>query len=135
MKKILLCLMILVVSMTSFSQQIDTSKIDTSKINTRKYYLNKSRRQLIGGFILLGIAGTTVALINTGKISLGAGPILAIGIVLCVVTGIPILIESGRNKRKALRATTYLKLEKVPILQQTVNNFHSYPAISVKINL
>ena len=55
MKKIFLCLMILVVSMSSFGQQIDTSKIEMSKINTRKYYLSKSTKQLIGGTILRGI--------------------------------------------------------------------------------
>ena len=134
MKKILLCLMILVVSITSFSQQIDTSKIDTSKINTRKYYLNKSRRQLIGGFILLGSGITIIAIISNGRTSFGETALLGALGTFSALGSIPLFIASGRNKRKALRATTYLKREKVPILEQAGINFNEYPAISVRLN-
>ena len=135
MKKILLCLMILVASNSSFSQQIDTSKIDTSKMNTRKYYLTKSRRQLVGGFILLGSGVTIIAIISNGRTSFGETALLGALGTFSALGSIPLFIASGRNKRKALRGTTYLKMEKIPILQQTVNNFHSYPAISIKIKL
>ncbi len=134
MKKILLCLMILVASNSSFSQQIDMSKIDMSKMNTRKYYSKKSTNQLIVGTILLGIGGTTIALVNSGTVSFDSPGLVLLG-ALCIPVSIPFLISSWLNTRKALHATTYLKMEKVPILQQTVKNFHTYPAISLKINL
>ena len=130
MKKILLCVMILVISTSSFGQQIDTSKF-----NTRKYYLKKSRSQLVGGLILLGIGGTTLALVSNGKTSFNILPVLVIGGGLFVLGSIPLFIASGRNKRKAMNATTLFKMETIPTLHQTGINFHSYPAISVRFDL
>jgi cytochrome bd-type quinol oxidase subunit 2 len=129
MKKILLCVMILIVSITSFSQQNDTSTI-----NTRKYYLHKSTKQLIVGTLLLGIGVTTITLIRNATISF-ENPLLPLFGALCVPVSIPFFFASWSNKRKASHATTYLKMERVPILQQTGIIFHSYPSISVKINL
>jgi hypothetical protein len=130
MKKILLCAMILVISTSSFGQQIDTSKF-----NTRKYYLRKSRSQLVGGLILLGIGGTTLALVSNGKTSFDILPVLVIGGGLFVLGSIPLFIASGRNKRKAMNATTLFKMETIPTLPQTRISFHSYPAISVRFDL
>ena len=130
MKKILLCVMILVISTSSFGQQIDTSKF-----NTRKYYLRKSRSQLVGGLILLGIGGATLALVSNGKTSFNILPVLVIGGGLFVLGSIPLFIASGRNKRKAMNATTLFKMETIPTLPQTGINFHSYPAISVRFDL
>ena len=130
MKKILLCVMILVISTSSFGQQIDTSKF-----NTRKYYLRKSRSQLVGGLILLGIGGTTLALVSNGKTSFDILPVLVIGGGLFVLGSIPLFIASGRNKRKAMNATTLFKMETIPTLPQTRISFHSYPAISVRFDL
>lgn len=128
MKKILFCSMFLVATRTSFCQQMDTSQV-----NTREYYLKKSKSQLIGGLILLGVGGTTIALVGKGNTSFDELPLLAVGGSLCLLGSIPLFIASGRNKRKASNATTYLKMEKIPVLQQAGLKFHSYPAISVKI--
>lgn len=121
--------MILLAAIATFSQQIDTAQV-----NTRKYYLAKSKSQLIGGCILLGIGGTTIALISKGNTSFEVLPVLAIGGIFCVLGSIPLFIASGRNKRKALEASAYLKMEKIPKLQQTGINFHPYPAILVRFN-
>lgn len=62
-------------------------------------------------------------------------PVVLPGCGIAYVAGsIPLFIAAWRNKRKALHATTYLKMEKVSILQQTEINFHEYPTISLKFN-
>lgn len=133
MKQSILFFVCLMVLGKAFCQNLPDST--SSKNNfTKSYYSQKSKSQLIGGFILLGLGGTTIALISSGNTSLDELPILAVGGVLCVLGSIPLFIAAGRNKRKASEATAYLKMEKIPILQQTGINFHSYPAISVRLN-
>ena len=54
---------------------------------------------------------------------------------LSTLGSIPLFIASGRNKRKANAATTFFKMEKTPVIQQTGFAYQSYPAVSVKIRL
>ena len=52
-----------------------------------------------------------------------------------MLSSIPFFIVSSKNKRKALSASTFLKLERMPVIQQTNFAYQAYPAISVKIGL
>lgn len=64
----------------------------------------------------------------TGAVFAGIGVLSAIG-------SIPLFIASKRNKRKAMNASSYFKIEKTETIQQTGISFSSFPAISIKLNL
>ena len=129
MKKISICILLLIFAATSFCQQ--TKSLQPL---TRKEYLAKSKTQKVFGFILLGAGVTTLIIISKGNTDLNAvGPLAVIG-TLSTLGSIPLFIASGRNKRKALKASTSLKFEKVQSIHQPGLSFNSFPAMSLKIN-
>ena len=136
MKKIIIYAMLLFVTASSFSQQLNPIQL------TRQDYLKKSKNQKTAAWVLLGGG---IALMGTG-ILIGSGnevsfdnaetSVIIAGIgVLSTIASIPLFIASGRNKRKAMNASTYFKIEKTQTIQQTGISFHPLPAISIKINL
>lgn len=140
MKKVILfsaCL--LLISRTYCQVLSDSSSKDNS---TKAYYLQKSKNQKSGAWVLA--VGGVVIFVATGiHISQNLdfnGPVKShygfpIGLsIACEAGSIPLFIAARRNKMKAIRATAYFKMEKIPILQQTTINFQWYPAISVKLN-
>ncbi len=129
MKKIIVYSLLILFAARAFSQQTDTVKI-----MTRKDYRARSNGQKITGFVLLGAGVTCLGIASGGNAEFDSLPVLVIGGALATLTSIPLFIAAGRNKRKARNAVAGLKLESAPSIQ---NNFvlHSYPAISVKINL
>lgn len=137
MKKIITCSMLLIITTSSFGQQIKPSQSVS-----REDYLTKSKSQKSTAWILLGGGSALVAtgfLIGNRKESsfddaATGGIIGSIG-VLSVIGSVPLFLASSRNKRKAMNASAYLKMERTQSIQQAVINFHSYPALSIKINL
>ena len=65
---------------------------------------------------------------NTGTIIAIAGGCMMVGT-------IPLFIASAKNKRKANAATTFFKMETVPVIKQHSFVQHTFPAVSIKINL
>ena len=126
MKKLIISISFLLFLVSSFAQQ------------TSKDYLIKSRNEKIAGGILIG---SGVGLLLTGVfvgasdfhqtlsiILLGAG-VASFGIAYSLFR------VSARNKRIAMSGGVGLKIEKSPSIQQFGIALHSYPAISVRINL
>ncbi len=135
MKKSILSFLLLALPAVSFCQKTNDS-IPAVKTD----YLLKSKNQKTAAWVLLG-GGT--ALIGLGFLigdsknatfdDAGTGVVLGgIGF-LSVVGSIPLFIASGKNKRKAMNASAFIKLETVPLLQKQSFVQNSYPAFSVNI--
>ena len=135
MKKNILYFLLLVLPVASFCQQTN----DTVPF-VKTDYLLKSKNQKTAAWVLLG-GGT--ALIGIGFLigdsknatfdDAGTGVVLGgIGF-LSAVGSIPLFIASAKNKRKAMKATTSLKMESIPLRQAQCFIQNSYPAFSVNI--
>jgi len=136
MKKFFICTMFLLMTTSSFSQQTDLSQS-----LTRQDYLKKSKNQKTAAWILLG-----------GGVALAVGaPILTISSAtwfqsdasweIAFVTGcasvlgsIPLFIAAKRNKRKAMKVSTYFEIQRNPVLTNTGIALHSTPTLSLKLN-
>ena len=130
MKKIIIGITLLIFSSISFGQQ-PTAPATTAK----NIYLEKSKAQKTTAWILLG--GGAAMLVG-GIIAYQSGPgglfMMAIG-VLAPIVSVPFFIASGKNKKKAMSAGLSFKFEKNQPISSPEIGFHSYPAISLKLNL
>ena len=135
MKKSIVYFLLLALPAASFCQKTNDT-IPAVKTD----YLLKSKNQKTAAWVLLG-GGT--ALIGIGFLigdsknatfdDAGTGVVLGgIGF-LSVVGSIPLFIASGKNKRKAMNASAFIKLETVPLPQKQSFVQNSYPAFSVNI--
>jgi hypothetical protein len=101
-------------------------------------YLAKSKNQKTAAWILLGGG---VALIGTGFIvgdsknssfdDAAFGALLAGIGTLSAIGSIPLFIASGKNKRRAMKASALIKMETVPLIQKQSYIKISYPSFSV----
>ena len=135
MKKIILFTMLLTVSATSFSQQINPSPT-----LTKQDYLKKSNNQKFVAWVLLGGGAavlTITALSDDGYIFGGpknSSPVVPVGIAaVCMVSSIPFFIASAKNKRRAMAMS--FKNETVPQLQKGSLLNRSVPSLTLKISL
>lgn len=112
---------------------------------TETDYYKKSKKQKTAAWIFTG-TGTAVLLVTliadgissafTGfeKSASGIAIPYAIG-AACVGTGIVFFVASGKNKKKAKESSAFFKMEKAPVLQQTLVTTQSFPALGVRIRL
>ena len=142
MKKITIFFLLLAVSATTFSQQTTTTIPPLTKTD----YLKKSKTQKTIGWVLLGagtammVSGSSIwsneaeesynILYTTTK---GTG-LIAAGFIVAAGS-IPLFIIAGKNKRRARAASAFLKMETVPVVQQTSFVSRQYPTLSIKISL
>jgi len=135
MKKNIIYFLLLALPAAGFCQKTNDS-VPVIKTD----YLVKSKNQKTAAWVLLGGG---VALIGAGFLigdsknatfdDAGTGVVLGgIGF-LSAVGSIPLFIASGKNKRKAMKASAFIKLETVPLLQKQSFVQNSYPAFSVNI--
>lgn len=136
MKQILLFVMMLGFATSTFCQDVNSSKI-----LMKEDYLQKSKKQKSTAWILLG-GGTGLAvgaalLDVSSDWSKSETPYL-----IAIITGgasvlgsIPLFIASAKNKRKAKAASTYFKMETVPVMLQHSYTMQTIPAISIKFRL
>jgi hypothetical protein len=131
-------MLLVTLSAASLSQQTKINKAPLTKTE----YLQKSKSQksgawtllaagsasMIGGFLIGNNKNATFDDAATGVVFGGLGLLSSLG-------SIPLFIASGRNKRKALNASTYFKFETTPSLYRAGISSQSYPAISVKLTL
>jgi len=130
MKKITICTMLLIITVTTFCQQTEPRAP-----LTREDYLKKSKSQKIAGFIFLGAGAIIFASLSGGNTDFDTlGALVVLG-GISTLASIPLFIASGRNKRKARDASASLNFEKIQTIQQVGMSFHSSPAISIKLNL
>ena len=115
---------------TSFCQKTNDS-VPVVKTD----YLAKSKNQKTAAFILLGIGVTTLTIAAVGDLDFDAlGPVVVVGGV-ATVASIPLFIASGKNKRKAMKASAFIKMETIPLLQKQSFEQKSFPAFSVNFSL
>ncbi|MDI3319486.1 hypothetical protein [Pinibacter soli] len=132
MRKIVFCAMLVLSTVTSFSQQTTAKQAMTKQA----HYLTKSRHQrtaawiLLGGGLTLGVYGVLWA----GSAWNSDGPyyLWAIG-GTAIVASVPLFIASAINKGKARKASAYLELQHAPMLTQNGTSLQNFPALSVKI--
>jgi len=133
MRKIILFSLVLVSFLSSFSQQTNPSNA-----LTREQYLQKSKHQktaawiLLGGGVALGVTGVIVDASNWE--SSGGDVLLVLGGV-SMISSIPLFIASGKNKKRAMAASAYFKMEKTQVVHQLSFSQRAFPAVSLKINL
>jgi len=135
MKKIMVYFLLLALPVTSFCQKTNDS-VPVIKTD----YLTKSKNQKTAAWVLLG-GGT--ALIATGFIvgdsknssfdDAAMGALFAGVGVLSALGSIPLFIASGKNKRKAMKASAFIKMETVPLITKQSFVQNSYPAFSVSM--
>src|SRR5258705_12673666 len=135
MKKIILFIMLLILSVSSFSQQTNSRPV----LN-KQDYLKKSKNQKTTAWVLLGSGAALILvgdLIGNSKESsfddAGAGVVIAGAGVLSMLGSIPLFIASGKNKRKAMSMS--FKNEMMPQLQRGSFVNQSIPSFSLKISL
>ncbi len=135
MKKNILYFLLLVLPAVSLCQPTN----DTIPF-VKTDYLLKSKNQKTAAWVLLG-GGT--ALIGLGFLigdsknatfdDAGTGVVLGGLGFLSTIGSIPLFIASGKNKRKAMKASALIKMKSVPLLQKQSFIQNSYPAFSVNI--
>lgn len=151
MKKITACALIPIVSAYSFSQQNITAKSSFTKTN----YMEKSRNQKTAAWLLLstGVLFTAIVIASPGESTTATGTdffsgasytysipgqvnstLVGIGLTT-MLSSIPFFIAAGHNKRKAVSASTSLKMEKVPVIEHSTFVSRSYPVVSLKISI
>ena len=135
MKKTILCTMMMAFAMSAFSQPINSKPPMTSQ-----EYLTKSKDQKEAAWVLLGLGvtgiGASVLIASSSDFleSDGAGlGILFIGGSLLTLTSIPVFIASGKNKRRAMEALTYIKIEQVPSGLGYTPKQIAIPAVAVNV--
>jgi hypothetical protein len=138
MKKIILCLTILLFIVKSFSQA------QTSLAFSKDSYLQKSKGQKTTGWIILGTGlgiaatGGIVQLMHEDKSDGGfdfdfTGAFIAIGGGVVSLLSIPFFISSSINKRKAASIT--ISNQNIFLPQQNSCALKTQPTIILKIRL
>jgi len=133
MKKIIILLLLIISSATSFSQRKDSS----SRF-AEAHYLQKSRNQKTGAWILTGGAlaiglGALVHDMNNmfneepaSKVWTYAGVLFA--------TGITLFITSAVNRKKAKQVSLSMNIEDVPTLSYAVVTNHPLPSLGISVH-
>jgi len=129
MKKIMVYFLMLALPVTSFCQANDSVPV------VKTDYLAKSKSQKTAAFIFLGIGVTALTVAAVGDLDFDALETLVIVGGVATVVSIPLFIASGKNKRRAMKASAFIKMEKATIIERQSFVQSSYPAISFKINL
>ena len=135
MKKSIIYFMLFALPVISFCQ-----KTNDTVPSIKTDYLVKSKNQKTAAWVLLGGGSALIGigfLIGDSKNSTfddaATGAVLGgIGF-LSTIGSIPLFIASGKNKRKAMKATTSIKMESIPLHQAQSFIQNSYPAFSVNI--
>ncbi len=110
-----------------FSQQIENTPL------TKSDYLQKSKTQKTGGFILLGVAATCAAIAAPGNIDFDFLPVLAIGGLASAIISIPLFISAKKNKKRAMSMTL---IDKRDIHSPIISLMHKpIPSLSISLSL
>lgn len=135
MKKFLICTMLVLTIAGSFSQQ---SNFDHSL--KKQDYLQKSKKQKTTAWILLGggaavVAGSAILDVSSDWTKSETPYVVAICVGGASMIGsIPLFIASGRNRRKAMNATTYFEIRQNAAPTNTGTTFRSTPTLSIKVD-
>ncbi len=129
MKKNIVLPLLLILSVTTFSQQTLNNDSPTTKAD----YLQKSKRQKKVARIMLGGGASFTVLGLHLKQYIGAGVIIAGIGVLSVLGSVPMFIASSKNRLRAMSLS--FKNEPVTLFQKSNFVYRSVPSITLKISL
>ena len=136
MKKIMVYFLLLLMPPTSFCQKTNDS-VPVVKTD----YLAKSKNQKNAAWVLLGGGAALIGagfLIGDSKNSTfddaATGAVLGGIGVLSAIGSIPLFIASGKNKRKAMTSSVFIKMESLACPQRQSFVQKSYPVFSVSVN-
>ncbi|MBD0280438.1 MAG: hypothetical protein ICV51_14335 [Flavisolibacter sp.] len=153
MKKVILSILLLSFTALSFSQQTETEPSQTAP---NVDYLKRSKHQKTAAWILTsaGTVGLLVTMMSDAAQAVGGGltTVFSLGTVepeyksytayyllsaAGVGAGIGFFIAAGKNKRKAMAmdASTYLKMERAPVVQSGSIRNQPYPSVAVRMTL
>ena len=133
MKKIFFCIILLILTNSTFSQQTSSSPV-----LTKQDYLKKSKHQkitafcLAGGGIVVWLAGASKYMNQNDNIDGGGEVAMAIGSIAAVAS-IPMFIIASKNKRKA--ASLSFKNEPSFQVQKSSFVYRAIPSINLKFQL
>jgi hypothetical protein len=135
MKKFFISAMFLLMAISPFCQQSGSGQS-----LSQQDYLQKSKRQKTAAWIMLGggvvlAAGSAILAVSSDwskpetpyDVAIYAGGASILG-------SIPLFIASGRNKRKAMNASTYFEIRRNPVTTGTGLTLRSMPTLSLKFN-
>ena len=132
---------ILVLAFSAFTYPVFSQQLPPAAKHTQDYYLQKSKNQQSGAWVLVGcgsalIAGGVLGANNATSFSgVGAGGIAAVLGGITMLTSVPLFLASGRNKRKAIPAAASIKMEKTALPLTTGFSRASFTALNLKIQL
>ena len=131
MREATIFVMLIAIALNSFYQQTTT----ISPL-TKSDYLTKSKHQKTAAWIMLGAGAAMFAIAAPGDVSFDAAGVLVIGGAALVLGSIPLFIATSRNKKKALYATAFFKMEKTPPLAVQRGFAETlFPAVSLHLTL
>ncbi len=136
MRKIIVFVMLLIISATSFSQPT-TTPVPPFKTD----YLKKSNNQKFLAWVLMGggIAVVSITALSNVGLDFGsteksASPVAPLTIAgVLMVSSIPVFIASHKNKKKAMSLS--LNNETAPQIQKNRFVNRSVPSLTLKISL
>jgi len=149
MKKITILSLVLAFAITSFCQQAAQKSAFTPTD-----YLQKSKKQKKAAVILL-VAGAglivTAVVIPNGELTYdgiclgawcsdkykndGIRAAFALSGITSMLGSIPFFIASGKNKKRAARASVFINMEKTPVLQGMAFKNQSFPVLGISLGL
>ena len=149
MKRIIILKLLLVFATTTFCQQI----VQKHSL-TQAAYLQKSKKQKKTAMIFLGggaaLIVTSLVIPQGESTGFQIDPIgggyeghkndgikgaLGLTGVVSMLGSIPFFIASGKNKKRANRASVFINTEMTPVLQGTSIINQSFPVIGLKIKI
>ncbi len=133
MKKLIIGLALFCAASSAFCQDEETLPAQSQPL-TKHDYLVKSRSQKIAGFIFLGVGVGLWAIAAPGNVSFSTLSTLVIGGGACVVISIPLFIASGKNKRRAMKMSAYIQINRSPLYMQTGFKGVVLPALALRVH-
>jgi len=134
MKKIIILLVLIVSSATSFCQGKDSS----SRF-TKEHYLQKSKNQKTAASILTSASiiialGAAMHDINNMFTDEAASKNWYITSELMLATGITLFITSAVNRKKAKTVALAMNIQKMPTLKYAVVTNHPLPSLGISVH-
>jgi len=136
MKKIIICVMLLIIASATFSQQSNPS----STTLTKQDYLQKSKHQKTAAWIFMGAGVLSAGVLGGVKVNpeiggadnSGSTIFLVVGLV-AVGASIPLFIAASKNKKKGMSIS--FKNEPAPYLENSSFIKWPVPSLSLKLGL
>jgi hypothetical protein len=110
-----------------------------SQPKTKEYFLERSKKQKMTAWILLGTGAAAIlteAIVDNSQRGTGkslTGGIMTLGGAICTLASIPFFVSSSRNKRRAMALTVNNSRIVLPGANSAFARYHS--SISVHIQL